>query len=311
MSDQAVAKTRFALWAFIAWLGVTLMWWALAFAPLPLPEQVLAAARSVCFGSAANGLPEPWGWAALIASPLAMLGFLLGVWGRELAGQLRELATRPLGRVVLVGLLAVPMMGASWVVERVSAARRAEAALALSTLPEELPDTYPRLTKPAPALGLVDQSGTTVEVETFAGRPVLMTFAFAHCQTVCPAMVQTLKNAASEVPEIDPVVLVVTLDPWRDTPSALPTLFSSWRLEDVPVAHVLSGEVDDVLATLEAWNMPWDRDAKTGDVSHPAMVHVLAPDGTLGYSFNGPSPAWVAEAARRVMRTPGSSRVAG
>lgn len=304
MSDRAVAKSRFALWAFSAWLAVSLMWWALAFAPLPVPPQLLAAARSVCFGSTPNGLPEPWGWAGLIASPLAMLIFLLGVWGRELGGQLRELATRPIGRVLLVGFLAVPLLGASWVVERVGAARRAEAALEFSTLPKELPTTYPRRTEPAPAFDLVDQSGSRVSVETFAGRPVLMTFAFAHCQTICPVMVETLKQAAAEVPEVDPVVVVVTLDPWRDTPSTLPTLFSSWRLEDVPSAHVLSGEVEQVLATLEAWNMPWDRDPKTGDVSHPAMVHVLAPDGTIGYSFNGPTPAWVAEAARRVMRAP-------
>lgn len=302
MSDLRIADNRFALWAFFAWLGVTLMWWALAFAPLPLPEQLLATARSVCFGSAPDGLPEPWGWAALIASPLAMLGFLLAVWGRELAGQLRDLATRPVGRVVLVGLLAVPMLGATWVVERIGVARRAEARRTLSTVPEELPSTYPRRTEPAPALGLVDQRGDTIEVDALAGRPVLMTFAFAHCQTVCPVMVQTLKEAAVEVPELDPVVVVVTLDPWRDTPSALPTLYESWRLAEVPEAHVLSGEVDDVLAVLEAWNMPWERDTKTGDVSHPAMVHVLAPDGTIGYSFNGPTPVWVAEAARRVVR---------
>lgn len=304
MSAGAPAKSRFALWAFTAWLAVTLMWWALAFAPLPLPPQVLATARSVCFGSTPDGLPEPWGWAGLIVSPLAMLGFLLGVWGRELGSQLRELATRPIGRAVLVGFLAVPLVGATWVVDRVATARRSRAALEFSTLPKELPTTYPRLSTPAPALGLVDQRGEIVSIESLAGRPVLLTFAFAHCQTICPVMVETLKQAAAEVPQLDPVVVVVTLDPWRDTPSSLPSLFAGWHLDAVPIAHVLSGEVEQVLAVLEAWNMPWERDAKSGDVSHPAMVHVLAPDGTLGYSFNGPTAAWVAEAARRVMDAP-------
>ena len=92
---------RFALWAFVAWLAITLMWWALAFAPLPLPAEWLAAARSVCFGTLPNGLPEPWGWATLVASPLAMLGFLLAVWGGELRHALRRLAGGRLGRLAL------------------------------------------------------------------------------------------------------------------------------------------------------------------------------------------------------------------
>jgi protein SCO1/2 len=187
------------------------------------------------------------------------------------------------------------------VVQRVAEARRAEAALEMSTLPAELPDTYPRRQLPAPALDLVDQWGETVSVGDFSGRPVLLTFAFAHCQTVCPVLVETLRGAAEEVPELDPAVVVVTLDPWRDTPSSLPTLFESWRLADTPNAHVLSGEVPEVLGVLDAWEMPYTRDPQTGDVGHPAMVHVLAPDGTIGYSFNGPTVAWVAEAARRVV----------
>ena len=92
MSQSTDSTSRFALWAFVAWLAVTLMWWALAFAPLPAPDAWLASVRSVCFGIQPNGLPEPWGWAGLIVSPLAMLGFLLAVWGRELLEQLRGLA---------------------------------------------------------------------------------------------------------------------------------------------------------------------------------------------------------------------------
>ena len=136
------------------------------------------------------------------------------------------------------------------------------------------------------------------------GRPVLLTFAFAHCQTICPVVVETVRKAAAEMPELEPTVIVVTLDPWRDTPSSLPSLVESWRLGESQDAHVLSGEVEEVLAVLDAWNMPHERDPKTGDVTHPALVHVLAPDGTLGYTFNGPPVAWVVEAARRVSGTP-------
>lgn len=292
---------RFALGAFIAWLVVTVMWWALAFAPLPVPADWLAEARSVCFGTQDNGLPEPWGWATLIASPLAMLVFLVGVWGRDLGRAFKQLAMRPIGRVALVGLAMVPLIGVVIVGGRVAQARRLEARTQLSTIPEELPESYPRQDRPAPVLGLVDQSGEVVSVDTLAGRPVLVTFAFAHCKTICPVVVDTVKRAATELPEIEPAVVIVTLDPWRDTPSALPSLVASWQLGSVPGVHVLSGEIPDVLGVLEAWNMPIDRDEQSGDVSHPALVYVLDPDGTLSYAFSGPTVAWVVEAVRRVV----------
>jgi cytochrome oxidase Cu insertion factor (SCO1/SenC/PrrC family) len=291
---------RFALGAFIAWLAITIMWWALAFAPLPLPEEWLAAARSVCFGTLPNGLPEPWGWATLVASPLAMLGFLLAVWGRGLAEAVRALAGRGIGRVALAALLLVPLLGLSWVGARVAEARRIDASVSLSSVPTELPDHYPLRGEPAPALDLVDQAGEVVSLQTLGGRPVLLTFAFAHCQTICPVVVNTVRQAAIELAELEPAVVIVTLDPWRDTPSSLPTLFSSWRLEEVPRAHVLSGEVDQVVGVLDAWQMPHERDPQTGDVAHPALVHVLTAGGDIGYTFNGPSVAWVVEAARRL-----------
>lgn len=295
-------SSRFALGAFIAWLGVTVMWWALAFAPLPAPPEWLDAARSVCFGTQPNGLPEPWGWATLIASPLAMLGFLLGVWGRDLGVAFGRLAGGSRGRVLLTVLALVPIVGLGWVGRRVAEAQNFDAALEMSTLPEELPDFYPRRDVAAPLLDLVDQTGAELSLGDLAGRPVLLTFAFAHCQTVCPVVVNTVRQAAVELPELNPAVVVVTLDPWRDTPSSLPTLTASWRLDGLPRAHVLSGEVADVLGVLDAWEMPHERDPQSGDIAHPALVHVLTADGTIGYSFNGPSVTWVVEAARRLER---------
>jgi len=297
--EQATAS-RFALWAFVAWLVVTLMWWALAFAPLPAPPLWLAAARSVCFGTLPNGLPEAWGWAGLIASPLAMLGFLLGVWGRELVSQLRDLAQRRAGRTLLVAMAFAPLLMVFWVGQRVVQAGQLETALITSDLPEHLPEAYPRQSRPAPGLGLLDQDGQQVSLADLSGRPVLLTFAFAHCKTICPVVVHTVKGAAAELEQLEPAVVVVTLDPWRDTPSSLPALARTWELESSSAAHVLSGAVDDVLEVLDAWSMPWDRDPKTGDVTHPGMIHVLAPDGTLAYSFNAPPVGWVVEAVRRL-----------
>ena len=126
-----------------------------------------------------------------------------------------------------------------------------------------------------------------------------MTFAFAHCRTVCPVVVRTVREAAHRLGGAATVV-VVTLDPWRDRPSALPSMLTAWQLDDLPAAHVLSGEVEQVLKTLDVWNMPIQRDERTGDVTHPALVYVVAADGALAYSFHNPPVEWVVEAVERL-----------
>ncbi len=292
-------ERRFPVWALGAWLAVTVGWWALAFAPLPAPEAWLARARAVCFGTLPNGLPDTWGWGALIVSPLAVLGILLAVWGRDIRDAAGRLAQRRVGLVTIALVAAIPFAGLLWVGQRVVEARSLGTVFDAQADYGPLPPEYPRGTDRAPALGLVDQTGELVSIESLEGRPTLITFAFGHCLTICPVVVNTVREAAED-PTIGEVrVVVVSLDPWRDTPSSLPTLLSAWKLDALDEAHVLSGEVDEVLEVLDAWNMPIQRDPKTGDIAHPGLVVVLAPDGTRAYSFNSPPTDWVVEAARR------------
>ncbi|MBM4382973.1 MAG: SCO family protein [Deltaproteobacteria bacterium] len=118
-----------------------------------------------------------------------------------------------------------------------------------------MPDTYPRLDRPAPPLGLVDQHGARVDVAALRGHPTLITFAFAHCETVCPALVsQALAAQRNAAPDSHPRVAIITLDPWRDTPSRLPALARSWQLPDDAI--VLSGAPAEVNAALDRWNAP-------------------------------------------------------
>ena len=55
--------------------------------------------------------------------------------------------------------------------------------------------------------------------QLLAGRPVVVTFAYAHCTTICPVIVSEVLGARDKLALHKPVVLIVTLDPWRDTPA--------------------------------------------------------------------------------------------
>jgi protein SCO1/2 len=137
----------------------------------------------------------------------------------------------------------------------------------------------------APAVSLVDQTGRTLSVESFRGRPLIVTFAFAHCATVCPQVVADVLSARRLLEGTPPVVLVITLDPWRDTPDRLRTIAQSWQLG--ADAYVVSGPPEDVERALNAWRVPRTRNQKTGDIVHPRIVYVVGPDGRITYVVTG------------------------
>jgi protein SCO1/2 len=285
----------------LLWLVSTLLWWAFAFAPLPSePPEWLSAARHACFGSADDGLPAAHGWMLLVLGPASFLVGIVALWGRELRPSLARAVRGRAGRGVVVALaLAVAFEGA-WVLRKVEAARAVGAWAQAIRDEGALPADYPRQTAAAPDFSLVDQHGEIVSLGRLKGRAVALTFVFAHCQTLCPLVVETLKDAVQTAGPVS--VLLVTLDPWRDTPSALPGIASQWRVPDG--FHVLSSHrVEDVRRVSERYGVTFTRDERTGDIVHPGLVFLIDADGRLAYTFSNPSPAWVREGLRRLGRT--------
>ncbi len=276
-----------ALGALASILAITVCWWALALWPLPdaTPAWLLRT-RAICFGTAASGLPDLAGWMALIGQPALMLGTLLLVWGDAVAAGWRALARCRAGRLALRGVAVFLLTATGAAVVRVASAAGSPQTTRTAAAPP-LPD-YPRLERPAPALDLVDQRGERISLARFRGRPVLLTFAYAHCETVCPLVVQDVLRARDLLRDrspVLPVVLVVTLDPWRDTPSRLPAIAQRWKLEGD--AFVASGDTAAVTATLARWNIPMQRDLRTGEIGHPAVVFVIDGRGRIAYTMSG------------------------
>lgn len=246
-----------------------------------------------------NGLPEAWGWILLALAPASFLLAIVVLWGSELPASLRDLARTRAGRVVVVVLAAVVVVEGVWVARKVQAARTVTAFAGNARDDGVLAADYPRQTVPAPDFTLVDQHGARVSPDRFRGRPVIVTFVFGHCQTMCPLVVETLKHVPpSEAPA---AVLLVTLDPWRDTPGSLAGIAGRWALP--PNFHVLSSRpASDVLAVAAAYGVPAERDEKTGDITHPGLVFVIDADGRLAYTFNNPSTTWIRAALVRAGR---------
>ncbi len=284
------AQGRTALAALTAILAITASWWALALWPVgdAAPEW-FRRTRDVCFGTRGNSLPNAGGWLLLIGQPAGMVALLFAVWGSDVRRGFALATARFTGQVVVGAVMALTVVGLAGTVARV---RGADAEPFSTGASSELAAALTRVNDAAPALSLIDQSGQVVTIEAFRGRPVLVSFAFAHCETMCPLTVSDVLTATRALGDHSPVVLLITLDPWRDTPSRLPSIATQWGVDDD--ARVLSGDPDVVERVLNAWRVPRVRNQKTGDLSHPALVYVIGANGRITYVVNGGSETIVA-----------------
>lgn len=278
----------FALWCLAVIVITTVAWWALALWPVPAdgPDWVLRT-RAVCFGSTDSGLPAVEGWLLLIFQPIGMTVALLLGWGRATREVVGILARSGSGRLAVGAAALVLLLGAVGTTARVAEAMGARDVLLEE--PTGSPANHPRLDRPAPSsLSLVDQSGADFSLDAYHGRPVLVTFAFARCETICPVLVREALDAqrlSTEAGGDRPAIVIVTVDPWRDPPSRLAHVAQMWSLGTD--AHVLSGPIDAVLAELDAWEISIQRDERTGEVTHPALVYLVGPDGRLAFVATG------------------------
>lgn len=272
-----------ALGALIAIIAITTAWWTLALWPSGASSPAwIERTRLACFGALPGGLPDAGGWMVMTGQPLAMLLVLFAVWRRDVRIGLARAMRHTSGQLAVGGSLALIAVGLFSVSIRVWSS---DAQPFAANTVERLASQLTRISDTVPTMRLVDQTGHMVQLAQFRGKPVLVTFAYAHCETVCPAVVMDLVDVQRRLGANAPEIVIITLDPQRDTPSRLASIAKEWTLG--ANAHVLSGTTDEVDFVLNAWRVPRVRNAATGDYSHPTMVYVIGPDGRITYVTPG------------------------
>ena len=279
--------------ALLLVLAITAAWWALALWPAGAAEpEWLSRTRAACFGSAAGGLPDAGGWLLLIGEPMGMIGVLAVVWGHTLRRDLERVRAVRRWRLAAAGVAVTTLVGmASLGVLAARAWARGQTTVVRG------PGVPMRLDLSPPATALVDQHGARVSLADLRGRPALLTVAFGHCTTVCPAVVNDLRRARRTAGRADVKLVVVTLDPWRDTPDRLPSLAEHWALDAGD--RVLSGSVANVEQVLDALGIGRRRNETTGDIEHGGTVMLVSSRGRVEWRIDG---GWdhVGELLRRV-----------
>ena len=281
-------------------LAVSAAWWGFALFSVPGTPEWMERARAVCFNLGESGLPDAKGWLLLIGQPPSMLLALYAGWRDQVRSTLRHLADSRLGRRILAGSAVAALSFLAIAAAQVASLRLPPATLAAdfgANAGEPLPETYPRIDRPWPGTtGLVDQHGNPFALESLDGRRAFVAFAFGHCTTICPVVVRNSLQARQAASR-DMSVVALTLDPWRDTPSRLPSLAERYGL-DPARDFLVGGSPEAVTAALEAFKMAHRRDPRTGDIIHPSLVYLAEADGTLAYASTGATTHLVQLAAR-------------
>jgi protein SCO1/2 len=108
-----------------------------------------------------------------------------------------------------------------------------------------------------PAVSLVRDDGKTVSLidELNDGRPVVLTFIYTTCTTICPMMSRTFEELQGKLGgDRDKVHLVsISIDPEQDTPARLRAYAA--RFDAGPEWHYYTGTVEASIAAQRAFNV--------------------------------------------------------
>jgi len=133
-----------------------------------------------------------------------------------------------------------------------------------------------------------DDRGQTLRLADLAGRVQLLAMMFTSCPTVCPTLVREIlaldRGLPANLRERTGVVLV-SIDPERDTPEALHRYRKKMGL-DPERFLLLRGEADEVRELAQVIGVAY---AKTegSDIAHTRLVTVLDAGGDVAHQQTG------------------------
>ena len=126
----------------------------------------------------------------------------------------------------------------------------------------------------APPLALRNYLGQPVNIASYRGKAVLVTFLYTHCPDVCPLIASDLGIALKEMgPKLANKVqiIAVSVDPKGDTPKAVAAFLAHHEVSGR--MQYLIGSAKELLPVWEAWGVGSERDAQQPElINHTGIV---------------------------------------
>ena len=142
-----------------------------------------------------------------------------------------------------------------------------------------------------PEFSLLDQNGATVDRTVFEGQWDVVFFGFTNCPDICPATMTLLGQARRELAARGqqplPRVVLVSVDPERDTPEAMARYIAYFGEDNLGLTGEL-GEISKLTDALGIFFQKAGTDDTVYGVDHSTVVLVIDPDGRLKALFSTP-----------------------
>lgn len=153
---------------------------------------------------------------------------------------------------------------------------------------------------------LTRAGGARVHLRDYRGRAVLLFFGYTHCPDVCPTGLYNLKGALEKLGDAaDQVqVIMVTVDPERDTPDALEQYVRYFHSRFVG----LSGSAQEIAKIARQYRVHYQKDSSPsagGRVSHSAYIYLLDRRQQVRAVFGASASAVeIVDGVRQVLQEP-------
>jgi protein SCO1 len=131
-------------------------------------------------------------------------------------------------------------------------------------------------------LALTDQGGRAQHLDLYRGRPTIVTLFYGSCPMACPLLIDTLRateQALTNKARAEVRVLLVSVDPERDTPAALARLARERRI-DLSRWTLARADAADVRLLAAALNIQYRR-LPNGEFNHTSVLTLLDRQGGI------------------------------
>jgi protein SCO1/2 len=133
----------------------------------------------------------------------------------------------------------------------------------------------------APALALHNYLGQPVNIASYRGKAVLVTFLYTNCPDVCPLIASNLRvaqNLMGSKTASKAAIIAVSVDPKGDTKKAIATFLA--RHEMTGRMQYLVGSAKELAKVWQAWGVGSERDANQPQfINHSGLIYGITGSG--------------------------------
>jgi protein SCO1 len=143
---------------------------------------------------------------------------------------------------------------------------------------------------PAPPLALRNYLGKPVNIASYRGKAVLVTFLYTNCPDVCPLITASLHSTLELMGPAKSSrvqIIAVSVDPRGDTPAAVAAFLARHKMTGR--MQYLIGSAHELAPVWKAWGVGSERDVQQPQfVNHSGLVYGISASGrrTTVYASN-------------------------